>query len=98
MSQPLNLYLLEWEDGGSYDQFRSITVAASSLEDALTIHPWNGTGTTAEEDWKNGKLTGEACEYMWIEYEDRHKLKVWHFGTALPFVERGIIASDFHDG
>lgn len=95
MSQPLNLYLLEWEDGGSYDQFRSITVAASSLEDALTIHPWTGTGTAQEEEWKNGRLNDGD---IWIEYKDRHKLKVWHFGTALPFVERGVIASDFHNG
>ena len=96
MSQPLNLYLLEWEDGGSYDQFRSITVAASSLEDALTIHPWNGTRTEFEEDWKNGNL--RFHDDIWIEYHNRHQLKVWHFGTALPFIERGVITSDFHEG
>jgi hypothetical protein len=95
MSQPLNLYLLEWEDGGSWDQFRSITVAASSLEDALTIHPWSGTDTKIEEEWKSGR---GVFEDRWIEYQKRHQLKVWHFGTALPFVERGVITSDFHNG
>ncbi len=90
---PLNLYLVEWSDA-SWDQYRSITVAAKNEESARKIHPH----FDEQENWELDDPTYAQLHQVWADYAEIKHLVITHIGTALPSTEKGVIASDFYNG
>lgn len=86
----LNLYVVMWEEE-SWDQYRSITVAAESEERARRIHPH----LEDQEIWERGDFINAP---VWVDYADIDTLDVEHIGTALPSTKEGVVSADFHNG
>lgn len=83
---PLNLYLISQTENNNYDTYDSAVVAATTAEEAKTMHP-NGSHTVTEED----------IEYFsnWCKLSN---VQVVHIGTALTGTTKAVICASFRAG
>ena len=108
----MNIYLLERDEIGGYDTYRSCVVCAVSEEDAKKIHP-NGCKEFNENNedkypmWESFKYIKYSTwvsikDNMYIEYptwvSTKDNIRCTFIGTAAPSVERGVVCADFCAG
>jgi hypothetical protein len=80
----MNLYLISWPDGGSWDEYDSAIVCAASEEDAKTICP-NGSPF----------VEGQRS-YDWAEKAADITVKL--IGTAVPGATKGVELASYNAG
>jgi len=83
------LYRISQKVNNGYDTYDSAVVVATSEDDARTIHPH------AYENIVNDK---KYWSNDWVEYNDRHEIKVEYIGVADSEQLRGVILASFNAG
>ena len=78
----MNLYLLTWPEGGGWDTYDSVVVAAPTPEAARLISPMLN-------DWDD-KSGG------WASSPD--DVEVVYLGTAAPHLAEGIVLASYNAG
>lgn len=91
----MNIYKVTREDRIGYDEYNGFVVAAANEESARETHP-HGIHCRKWEDQDGHAL----FECGWIEFKDRHKLKVELIGTAYNdiYQNKTVILASFNAG
>ena len=90
----MNLYLVKQVEGGGYDEFEGMVVAAESEQDAVKMHPVDGWD---ESDWRYVRcvrtFNGDSC---WDSSPEN--ITVQLIGMADDSVKAGVVLSSFNAG
>lgn len=86
----LNLYLVEWKDGGGYDQYDLFVVCCATEEEARNTKPG---GRHINTGWKEDNIFND-----WIKHSKKDELEITLLGSAKPDLPAGIVCASYHHG